>query len=245
MDIPHCMFSSSPSKHYILKSKFFPLQMSWETVSWCSMPHTRSTHRALSHNHRQCHNITFSPSTCSSRLPTESFRQLSTWPATVRTEATEEECFHLAIDSFPFYREYENLYSLLYAWQKEGRAVTGTHRNISIRELSHPRTAVSWGNYTRLRKKKGRGQRKELHQNLKWEQMGEKTPYLVKGDQEAQGRLSLELRPAKNYTGGERKRIKLYYCHCTDLQWNLADLPNEKTEALYHLLTLKNTRVIP
>lgn len=157
------------------------------------------------HNLRQCHNTNFSPSTCSSFLPTESFRQLSTWPATVRTEATEkEECFHLAIDSFPFYREYKNLYSLLYAWQKERRAVIRTHRRVSIRELSHLRAAVSWRNYTRLRKKKGRGQRKELHQNLKGEKM-EKKPYLVKGDQKAQGCLNLEVRPAKNYTGGERK----------------------------------------
>lgn len=33
----------------------------------------------------------------------------------------------------------------------------------------------------------------------------EKKPYLVKGDQKAQGCLNLEVRPAKNYTGGERK----------------------------------------
>lgn len=47
---------------------------------------------------------------------------------------------------------------------------------------------------------------------------GRKKAYLVKGDQKAQGCLSLEVKPAKNYRGGERKRIKLHYCHCTDLQ---------------------------
>jgi len=42
----------------------------------------------------------------------------------------------LAIDSSSFYRDYRIFYSLLYARQKEGRAVTGTHKRVSARELT-------------------------------------------------------------------------------------------------------------
>lgn len=179
-------------------------------------PHQTHTHGALSHNHRQCHNTTFSPSTCSSFLPAKSFRQLSTWPATVRTEATEEEeCFHLAIDSFPFYREYENLYSLLYTWQKKGRAATGTHRRVSIR-VSHPRAAESWRNYTRLRKKTGRGERKKLHQNLKGEQTWKSAIFGKRGSKDTGGPQSWGETSKKLYK--RRERIKIHYFHSTELQ---------------------------
>lgn len=49
MAIPHCIFSPLPSRHHILKSEVFPLQVSWEAVhSWCYMLPTRLTQTELS-----------------------------------------------------------------------------------------------------------------------------------------------------------------------------------------------------
>lgn len=182
--------------------------MSWETSGALLVLHvlTPVTHTELSLITTGNATTQLSPSTCSSFFPTEIPRQLSTWPATVRTEATdEEECFHLAIDSFPFYREYKNLYSLLYAWQKKGRAVTGTHRRVSIREVSHPRAAVKLNKLHKTEKEKRERTEKGITSKLEGKTNRKKNPYLVKGDQKAQGCVSLQVRPEKIIQEREKK----------------------------------------
>lgn len=192
--------------------------------------------------------MTFSPGTLSSFLPTASSSSPPGLPRSGQKPQRRRNAFRSAIASFPFYREYKILYSLLCAWQKEVRAVIGTHRRASLGERSHPKAAVSWGNYRRLRRKKHRGQRRELHRNLKEEQKEKSHIWFCdliwqKAIKRHRGASILWVGPARNYPRGERARTKIHYCHCTDLQQNPTDLPNMKITALCHLLTTKNARV--